>query len=159
MMRLFQCTRCLTAILFFCSLLQPILTLPRSVWLSYQSQKPKESILHERVDDLPTPLDDGWSMHINNIGCFTPFRVAVQELASFYSGVLAGTIMARTNRQPRASRLHYTYGLLSLVLESTEPIEWEWVMEFTEQIVSRSILGAQIPKSESRNRYKSFMED
>lgn len=75
-------------------------------------------------------------MHINNIGCFTPFDVASSDLAAFYAGILLDARERLAASQPRQSLLLYRYGLLSLFFKSTELLDWEWVVEFVEELVS-----------------------
>ena len=75
-------------------------------------------------------------MHVNNIGCFMPFAIASSDLAAFYAGVLLDTRERLATREPRQFHLLYRYGLLSLFFKSTELLEWEWVVDFVEELVS-----------------------
>lgn len=75
-------------------------------------------------------------MHINNIGCFAPSSVTAFSITSFYAGVILDARMRLASNQPRLRRLHYVYGMLSLAIESTESLDWRWVVYFAEQMVS-----------------------
>jgi len=75
-------------------------------------------------------------MHINDIGCFTPFAITSSDLAAFYAGILLDTRGRLAASYPRQSHLLFRCGLLSLFLKSTELLDWEWVVEFVEQLVS-----------------------
>jgi len=133
-MRPFILSPCLPSILCFCLIFQAVLPLPYSSLLSDFASNPEPHALSKRV--LPAPIGDGWTMHINSIGCFTPFAVASSDLAAFYAGVLFDARGRLAASQPRQSLLFFRYGLLSLVFKSTELLEWEWVVEFVEQLVS-----------------------
>ncbi len=130
-MRPFVLSPCLPRILCLCLIFQAVVPLPHS---SLSSNAPEPHTLSKRT--LPTPIGGGWTMHINDIGCFTPFAIASSDLAAFYAGILLDARARLAASQPRQSHLLYRYGLLSLFLKSTELLKWEWVVEFVEQLVS-----------------------
>lgn len=133
-MRPFVLSPYLPSILYLCLISQAVLSLPHSSPSSIAPPYPEPHTLSKRT--LPTSIGDGWTMHINNIGCFTPFAIASSDLAIFYSSILLDTRMRLAARQPPQSHLMFRYGLLSLYLKSTELLEWEWVVEFVEELVS-----------------------
>jgi len=133
-MRPFILSPCLASILCLCLVLQAVHPLPHSSLFSYAPPNHEPQAVSKR--SIPTPLGDGWTMHVNNIGCFTPFSIASSDLAAFYGGILFDARARLNAGQPRQSHLLFRYGLLSLFLKSTELLEWEWVVEFVEEIVS-----------------------
>lgn len=133
-MRPFVLSPCLPNILCLCLILQAVLALPHWSLSSIAPPYPEPHTLSKRT--LPTPIGDGWTMHTNSIGCFTPFAIASSDLAGFYASILLDTRERLAGRLPRQSQLMFRYGLLSLFLESTDLLEWEWVVEFVEELVS-----------------------
>ena len=138
-MRLIFQFRHLSITLLLCSYCSWIFSLPHhplsSITPSRISARFPAHLPLKRMD-LPTDLGNGWSMHINNIGCFVPFAVAAADLTEFYAGILAEAIMnASLNVEP-TRYLHWVYGSISLLLTSVAPIEWDWVIEFVREMVS-----------------------
>ena len=111
---------CLYHCLLVCSLIQFALTLPylsSSAELIWSLDIFK---LLRRMSGVSSDASDGWTMYINDIGCFMPFHVATEDLLDFYFDVLLTSLTCHLDESPRSLCLHYTYGLLSLTLEQSD---------------------------------------
>lgn len=84
---------------------------------------------------LPIHVGNGWHVHVNNIGCFAPFNIAAVDLTAFYAGILVEARINALNGVLDRRQLHFTYGTLSLFLDSTANLEWAWVADFVEFMV------------------------
>ena len=108
--------------------------LPVSSWPSTRPPGSETYQIFSRTNEI-TLLDDGWSMHINKIGCFLPFQVAAADLMNFYAGILGNAHRMLASNEPRKPHIHYSLGRISLLLMSTELLEWDWVISFAGQMV------------------------
>ena len=135
---------CLCHLLLFCSHLPVVFALPFSSWPSTYPPGSETYQIFSRTNGV-TPLDDGWSMHVNNIGCFLPFQVAAADLMHFYAGILGNAHRMLARNEPRRPRLNYSLGTISLLLMSTELLEWDWVISFAEQMVGLVLPSVNSP--------------
>ena len=75
-------------------------------------------------------------MSIDNYEMFIPLGFAAAELIRFYSALLNHSRRRANDRDPTLSRFHMVIGSLKIAFTSTDPIAWEWVTSFTEELVS-----------------------
>ena len=75
-------------------------------------------------------------MSIDNYEMFIPLGFAAAEMIRFYTTLLTQSRGRANGGAPALSRFHMVLGSLKIAFESTDPIAWEWVTRFAEDIVS-----------------------
>ena len=80
-------------------------------------------------------LEEGWHMSIDNYEMFIPLGIAAAEMIRFYTVLLNQSRRRANDGDPALSRFHMVVGSLKIAFASTDPITWDWVTNFTEEIV------------------------
>lgn len=74
-------------------------------------------------------------MTIDNYEMFIPLGFAAAEMIRFYTVLLNQSRRRANDGDPALSRFHMVVGSLKIAFASTDPITWDWVTNFTEEIV------------------------
>ena len=106
---------------------------PRNIPFSQRYALQNYRPLRKRIG---ADLEGGWHMSIDNYEMFIPLGFAAAELIRFYTALLTQSQRRAHGREPALSRFHMVVGSLQIAFASTDPIPWDWVTTFTEELVS-----------------------
>ena len=105
----------------------------RNIPLSQRSALQDHPSLRKRIG---ADLEEGWHMSIDNYELFIPLGFAAAEMIRFYTNLLTMSRRRANDGDPALSNFHMVVGSLKIAFGSTDPIAWDWVTRFTEELVS-----------------------
>ena len=83
-------------------------------------------------------------MSIDNYEMFIPLGFAAAELIRFYTTLLSQSRRRANDRDPALSHFNMVVGSLKIAFGSTDPIAWDWVTSFTEELVSFPLMLSRL---------------
>ncbi|KAL8653642.1 MAG: hypothetical protein Q9226_003766 [Calogaya cf. arnoldii] len=91
---------------------------------------------------LSSSIGSGWTLQFNGLKPLTPSSITTQDLVSFYNSVVEKASEFLQAVTPLTKQHESTVGSVSLILEGTDVIYWDWIISFAMAMVDQTNLYA-----------------